>query len=213
MSNNNEQTDTDLTIAAIANGISVLQSLSSKTRNIVYDQSLNKTKVYGHTNFKELNVQGTPVALQNHNHDSSYSALNHNHDISDINKQYEEEETYQEEEEFEEEETYQEEEDDGQGNISLINKTKTVNKTRIVDKTRTITKTKPLDTLLSEKANTNHTHSLSDITDYSTINLDQYFTEQALNQALSVKADANHTHTTSEITFDFEEEEDGEVVE
>ena len=82
MSNN--QTNTDLAVAAIENGISILQSLSSKTRNIVYDSTLNKTKIYGHTNFEELNVQGQSVSLSNHNHDSNYAPINHNHPINEI---------------------------------------------------------------------------------------------------------------------------------
>ena len=37
---------------------------------------------FGHTNFEELNVNNSPVALANHNHDSSYSAINHNYNSS-----------------------------------------------------------------------------------------------------------------------------------
>ena len=96
MSQENNPTETDLAIAAINNSISVIQSLAARTTNIVYDPTLNKTKVYGHTNFEELNVLGNAVALQsqipdisgkadsNHNHDSTYAAINHTHDIDDV---------------------------------------------------------------------------------------------------------------------------------
>ena len=63
-----QETATDLAISAINNSISVMQSLVSKTRNIVYDSTLNKTKVYGHTNFEELNVLGNAVSLNGHTH-------------------------------------------------------------------------------------------------------------------------------------------------
>ena len=98
MSEQND-TATDLAIAAINNSISVINSLATKCHNIIYDSTLNKTKVYGHTNFEELNVLGSPVALQSQLPDMSTKAnAIHTHEINDIVLTYEEEETPNEEE-------------------------------------------------------------------------------------------------------------------
>ena len=89
MSENNP-TDTDVAIAAINNSISVINSVASRVSNIVYDSTTNKTKVYGHTNFEELNVLGSPVALQSHL--TTKADVSHTHDIDDVILTYEEEE-------------------------------------------------------------------------------------------------------------------------
>ena len=125
---------------AFSNGINVLTAALGRTKNINHIPAKNLTTISGIVNCESLGVLGKPVALKedlnskantNHTHTLSeitdYTALdlNHTHLLNDIVKEFEEEETYQEEEEFEEEESYQEEEDDGQGNVSLIDKTKT----------------------------------------------------------------------------------------
>ena len=61
-----------------------MSNLMPRLKNIDYNSTTNTTTVYGHTNFEELKVNGTNVALQGHNHDSSYAALNHTHTLSDI---------------------------------------------------------------------------------------------------------------------------------
>ena len=106
MSQNNSPSETDLVVAAINNSINVINDLASKAHNIVYDSTLNKTKIYGHTNFEELNVLGKPVALQEqlpdmstkadvgHNHDSSYAAISHTHELDEVVMTYEEEEDF-----------------------------------------------------------------------------------------------------------------------
>ena len=119
MSNNNNPTETDLAIAAINNSISVINSLASKVHNIVYDSTLNKTKIYGHTNFEELNVLGSPVALASQIPDITGKAnVSHTHktdditrDITTINEE-EEEVTDEEEQELEDEEIEEDNFDD-----------------------------------------------------------------------------------------------------
>ena len=59
-----EQTETDAAINAINHSIEIIKSVALKTRNIEYDETLNKTKYYGHSNFEEVNVFGKPVALK-----------------------------------------------------------------------------------------------------------------------------------------------------
>ena len=96
MSENNP-TDTDVAIAAINNSISVINSVAARVSNIVYDSTTNKTKVYGHTNFEELNVLGSPVALQSQL--TTKANVSHTHDIDDVILTYEEEEDIINEEE------------------------------------------------------------------------------------------------------------------
>ena len=81
----NEQPSTDAFDDFNTEVVSFLTNISSylpRITNVDYDSTNNITKIYGHTNFEELKVNGTNVSLQGHNHDSSYSAINHNHDSS-----------------------------------------------------------------------------------------------------------------------------------
>ena len=81
------QTATDAAIAAINNSVSVIQELANRTANIVYDSTNNKTKIYGHTNFEELNVLGSPVALQSQLPDMTTKAnVVHEHKTDDITR-------------------------------------------------------------------------------------------------------------------------------
>ena len=92
MSQNNSPSETDLVVAAINNSINVINDLASKAHNIVYDSTLNKTKIYGHTNFEELNVLGKPVALQEQLPDMSTKAnVSHTHELDEVVMTYEEE--------------------------------------------------------------------------------------------------------------------------
>ena len=59
-----DSTQTDAAINAINHSIEIIKSVALKTRNIEYDETLNKTKYYGHSNFEEVNVFGKPVALK-----------------------------------------------------------------------------------------------------------------------------------------------------
>ena len=56
-----------------------------------------------------------------------------------------------------------------------------------------------MNTTLSNKADINHTHTLSDITDYDTVDINQYYSKKGLNSALSGKAIINHAHTASDL--------------
>ena len=69
-----------------------------------------------------------------HNHDSTYAPIEHTHLTTDVSQKYEEEEEYQEEE------------DDGEGNVTTVTKY------------RTVTKYKPLDDILTGKADVTHNH-------------------------------------------------------
>ena len=53
---------------------------------------------------------------------------------------------------------------------------------------------------ISGKADKNHTHTKSQITDFDHTHDDRYYTESEVDTKLSGKADKNHTHTKSEIT-------------
>ena len=64
MSENETLTETDEALNAIDHSIMLMKRLALKTRNIEYDETLNKTKYYGHSNFEEVNVYGKPVALK-----------------------------------------------------------------------------------------------------------------------------------------------------
>ena len=87
--------------------MTTMTNVMNKTKNIGYSSNKNLTTIAGITNCEALGVLGQPVALKselsskadvNHNHDSSYSAINHTHLTSEISQQYEEEETNNEEE-------------------------------------------------------------------------------------------------------------------
>ena len=64
MSAEEELTETDEALNAIDHSIMLMKKLALKTRNIEYDEALNKTKYYGHSNFEEVNIYGKPVALK-----------------------------------------------------------------------------------------------------------------------------------------------------
>ena len=158
--------------------MTTMTNVMNKTKNIGYSSNKNLTTIAGITNCEALGVLGQPVALKselsskadvNHNHNSSYSAINHTHKLDDVIMTYEEE-TMNEEEEL------------------------------VIE-----TKKKTLSDLLDEKASVNHnhdssyassshTHSLSDITDYTAPDLSGYATTSAMNTALSGKANTQHTH-------------------
>ncbi len=53
---------------------------------------------------------------------------------------------------------------------------------------------------ISGKADKNHTHIKSEITDFDHNHDDRYYTENEVDTKLNGKADKNHTHTKSEIT-------------
>ena len=55
-------------------------------------------------------------------------------------------------------------------------------------------------TAISGKADKNHTHTKSQITDFDHTHDDRYYTESEVDTKLSEKADKSHTHTKSEIT-------------
>ena len=64
MSEENTLTETEEAINAINHSITIMKKLTYKTHNITYDEISNKTKIYGHTNFEEVNIYGKPVALK-----------------------------------------------------------------------------------------------------------------------------------------------------
>ena len=94
-------------IAAFNGAMGVITNVMNKTKNISHIPSKNLTAISGIVNTEDLRVLNSPVALKselsskadvNHNHNSSYSAINHTHLTSEISQQYEEEETMNEEE-------------------------------------------------------------------------------------------------------------------
>ena len=183
MANNNDNSIIDGFFDDLVGNFVNISNLMPRLKNIDYDSQTNTTTVYGHTNFEELKVNNTNVALENHNHDSSYSALNHTHDIDDIIQTYEEEEDFVEEEE-----------ENGEGNNINVNKT------------RTITKTKTLTTILDSKADIDHNHD----TEYATINHNHdteyatidhnHDTEYATINHTHNYANSSHTHSISDVT-------------
>ena len=64
MSEEETLTETEEAINAINHSIKMMKKITSKTHNIDYDEVANKTKIYGHTNFEEVNIYGKPVALK-----------------------------------------------------------------------------------------------------------------------------------------------------
>ena len=190
-------------IAAFNNFIDTMGQVMNKTKNISYVGNKNLTTIAGITNCEKLGVLGKPVALKEDL--NSKANTNHNHQLGDIMMSYEEEEDY-------EEETMNEED-------QLVYETKT----------RTITKTKPLSELLDDKADSSHTHSISDIADlqialdakastshnhdlsYASINHNHDSSYAALNHNHDLSyAALNHTHNLEDVEFTFEEEEDYE---
>lgn len=102
------------------------------------------------------------------------------------------------------------------GFLSAEDKTKLNNLEQItVDSTINATSTNPvqnkvINTALTGKANTNHTHSITNITNLQSqldgkansvhTHDDRYYTETEMDTKLDNKADSSHTHTASQIS-------------
>lgn len=102
------------------------------------------------------------------------------------------------------------------GFLSAEDKTKLNNLEQItVDSTINATSTNPvqnkvINTALTGKANTNHTHSITNITNLQSqldgkansvhTHDDRYYTETEMNNKLNGKANSSHTHTASQIS-------------
>lgn len=102
------------------------------------------------------------------------------------------------------------------GFLSAEDKTKLNNLEQItVDSTINATSTNPvqnkvINTALTGKANTNHTHSITNITNLQSqldgkansvhTHDDRYYTETEMNTKLNGKANSSHTHTASQIS-------------
>lgn len=102
------------------------------------------------------------------------------------------------------------------GFLSAEDKTKLNNLEQItVDSTINATSTNPvqnkvINTALTGKANTNHTHSITNITNLPSqldgkansvhTHDDRYYTETEMNTKLNGKANSSHTHTASQIS-------------
>lgn len=102
------------------------------------------------------------------------------------------------------------------GFLSAEDKTKLNNLEQItVDSTINATSTNPvqnkvINTALTGKANTNHTHSITNITNLQSqldgkansvhTHDDRYYTETEMNTKLNGKADSSHTHNISDVT-------------
>ena len=153
-----EQTETDAAINAINHSIEIIKSVALKTRNIEYDETLNKTKYYGHSNFEEVNVFGKPVALKEDIDNIKTDTITQDIKTIIIN-----------------EETGEEEE---------------------------ITETKTLTELLDSKANVNHTHSISDITDYIEPDLTPYAKSADIANSITTKTlNATTKVSTNQVTI------------
>lgn len=102
------------------------------------------------------------------------------------------------------------------GFLSAEDKTKLNNLKQItVDSTINATSTNPvqnkvINTALTGKANTNHTHSITNITNLRSqldgkansvhTHDDRYYTETEIDEKLNGKADSNHTHSIGNVT-------------
>lgn len=102
------------------------------------------------------------------------------------------------------------------GFLSAEDKTKLNNLKQItVDSTINATSTNPvqnkvINTALTGKANTNHTHSITNITNLQSqldkkansvhTHDDRYYTETEIDEKLNGKADSNHTHSIGNVT-------------
>lgn len=102
------------------------------------------------------------------------------------------------------------------GFLSAEDKTKLNNLEQItVDSTINATSTNPvqnkvINTALTGKANTNHTHSITNITNLQSkldgkansvhTHDDRYYTETEMDTKLNGKADSNHTHSINDVT-------------
>lgn len=102
------------------------------------------------------------------------------------------------------------------GFLSAEDKTKLNNLEQItVDSSINATSTNPvqnkvINTALTGKANTNHTHSITNITNLQSqldgkansvhTHDDRYYTETEIDEKLNGKADSNHTHSIGDVT-------------
>lgn len=102
------------------------------------------------------------------------------------------------------------------GFLSAEDKTKLNNLQQVtVDSTISATSTNPvqnkvINTALTEKANSNHTHNITNITNLQSAldekansvhtHDDRYYTETEMNTKLNGKANSSHTHTASQIS-------------
>lgn len=102
------------------------------------------------------------------------------------------------------------------GFLSAEDKTKLNNLKQItVDSTINATSTNPvqnkvINTALTKKANTNHTHSITNITNLQSqldgkansvhTHDDRYYTETQMDEKLNGKADSSHTHSIGDVT-------------
>lgn len=102
------------------------------------------------------------------------------------------------------------------GFLSAEDKTKLNNLEQItVDSTINATSTNPvqnkvINTALTGKANTNHTHSITNITNLQSqldgkansvhTHDDRYYTETEMDEKLNGKSDSNHTHSIGDVT-------------
>lgn len=102
------------------------------------------------------------------------------------------------------------------GFLSAEDKTKLNNLQQVtVDSTISATSTNPvqnkvINTALTGKANTNHTHSITNITNLQSqldgkansvhTHDDRYYTETEMDEKLNGKADSNHTHSIGDVT-------------
>jgi len=195
-------------------------SYSSNETNIEHDLSIG-----GEIDCSWLNDEFAKYALIGHNHDLTYSPLNHQHEFTDIYKQTTKtiiNENTNEEEEITETKTLQEvlaeyEQDltnltsalNGKANVSHTHEISDIYK-NIDDGEGNITQ-KSLETLINEKdtalralingkANVSHTHEISDI--YKNIDDGEgNITQKSLETLINEKANSSHTHNATEINY------------
>ena len=154
-------------------------SYSSNETNIEHDLSIG-----GEIDCSWLNDEFAKYALIGHNHDLTYSPLNHQHEFTDIYKQTTKtiiNENTNEEEEITETKTLQEvlaeyEQDltsalNGKANVSHTHEISDIYK-NIDDGEGNITQ-KSLETLINEKANSSHTHNATEINYNSNVSVKQ----------------------------------------
>ena len=200
-----------------------LIELNNKTHDINYDETnstttiANDLQIGGGIDCTWLDNEFAKYALVGHNHDSTYSQLNHNHDstYSQLNHNH----------------------DSKYANIlhshEFADIYKTITKTIVNENTNEeeeVTETKTLQQVLTEyeqsmntiaaelrqsingKANSSHTHEISDI--YKTVtdpndnttttkSLETLLNEReaALQSLINAKANTSHTHNATEIIY------------
>ena len=149
-------------------------SYSSNETNIEHDLSIG-----GEIDCSWLNDEFAKYALIGHNHDLTYSPLNHQHEFTDIYKQTTK--TIINENTNEEEE---------------ITETKTLQEV-LAEYEQDLTN---LTSALNGKANVSHTHEISDI--YKNIDDGEgNITQKSLETLINEKANSSHTHNATEINY------------